>query len=386
MDGDSPARQHVKRSLRRKVGKRLKTWFGAMIAAAALALAGCGSVPELIPAEQPLPKETLDLIGKKGMQPGMPIFVRIFKEESELEVWKARDDGRFYHFKTYPICNWSGEIGPKLKIGDKQAPEGFYAVGPKQMKPDSNYHVAFNLGFPNSYDRANDRTGEFLMIHGKCKSAGCYAMTDALAEEIYALAREAFKNGQTAFEVHAFPFRMTDDKMARFKGHKNYAFWAMIKPGYDFFETYRVPPTIAVCNRKYAVGVTIPATARIDSEGACPRFKKQELTPFVPNLLDQQIASQQGSIVPGPKTREATALAWSDGEAPAATTTPAKTAAPAAPATATTPAAATGSIGGTPQQLPKASHLTDDPAPAALARKSVRKSYEVPASLGLNAP
>ncbi len=153
------------------------------------------------------------LLGKKGMQPGMPIFVRIFKEESELEVWKAREDGRFYHFKTYPICNWSGEIGPKLKKGDKQAPEGFYAVGPKQMKPELELSRRLQSRLsPTPTTASHDRTGEYLMIHGKCKSAGCYAMTDALAEEIYALARDAFRNGQTAFEVHAFPFRMSDEK------------------------------------------------------------------------------------------------------------------------------------------------------------------------------
>lgn len=350
---------------------RSRRRFAAVLIAAAIALAGCGSAPELIPAEQPLPKETLELIGKKGMQPGMPIFVRIFKEESELEVWKAREDGRFYHFKTYPICNWSGEIGPKLKKGDKQAPEGFYAVGPKQMKPDSNYHVAFNLGFPNAYDRSHERTGEYLMIHGKCKSAGCYAMTDALAEEIYALARDAFRNGQTAFQVHAFPFRMTDEKLARFKGHKNYPFWAMIKPGYDFFETYRVPPTIAVCERKYVVGVTLPAAGRIDPQGVCPRFQKQELTPFVPNQLDQQIANQKGSLVPGAKAREATALAWSDGEAP----TPKPVSAPA-----------TGSIATpSPEAIPAASHLAAEPVPV-VRKKTAKKPFEVPTSLGLNAP
>ena len=126
------------------------------------------------------------LLGKKGMDAQAPIFIRIFKEESELEVWKQRDDGRFYHFKTYPICNWSGDLGPKVKQGDRQAPEGFYTVTREQMNPDSNYHLAMNLGYPNAYDRSQRRTGEFLMIHGKCKSAGCYAMTDALIEEIYA--------------------------------------------------------------------------------------------------------------------------------------------------------------------------------------------------------
>jgi murein L,D-transpeptidase YafK len=124
------------------------------------------------------------LLGKKGMKPEAPIFVRIFKEESELEVWKQRDDGRYYHFKTYPICNWSGDLGPKEREGDKQAPEGFYTITHDQMNPNSGFHLAFNLGYPNAYDKAHKRTGEFLMVHGKCKSAGCYAMTDALIGDL----------------------------------------------------------------------------------------------------------------------------------------------------------------------------------------------------------
>lgn len=355
--------------------------IGASLLAAAVLLAACGSAPEITPAEQPLPKETLDLIGKKGMQPGRPIFVRIFKEESELEVWKAREDGRFYHVKTYPICNWSGEIGPKLKTGDKQAPEGFYAVGPKQMKPDSNYHVAFNLGFPNAYDRANDRTGEFLMIHGKCKSAGCYAMTDALAEEIYALAREAFKGGQPAFEVHAFPFRMTDENLARFKKSKWYSFWATLKQGYDYFETYRVPPSIAICERKYVIGVSLPATGRIDPEGVCPRFQKPLIQPFSPNLLDQQIADQR-IVVPGARARADTALAWSNGDAPAPVAMPVASGAQAAPVAK---AGATGSIDGAAAATPVAAPLTAEPA-APARPKPAKKPYTIPSSLGLNQP
>ncbi|MDX2308613.1 MAG: murein L,D-transpeptidase family protein [Hyphomicrobium sp.] len=282
--------------------------FRSLFLAAGLALAGCGSVPDLTPAEQPLPKETLDLIGKKGMQPGAPIFVRIFKEESELEVWKARDDGRYYHFKTYPICNWSGELGPKLAKGDKQAPEGFYSIKPQQMKPDSSFHVAFNLGFPNAYDRAHNRTGEFLMVHGKCTSAGCYAMTDALAEEIYALAREAFRGGQQHFEVHAFPFRMTNEKLDRFRKHKWHKFWSRLKDGYDYFETYRVPPNVAVCERQYHVNVAWPESRKLDADGVCPAFQRPQIEPFVPKAEMQQIADQR-ITVPGPKSRDAQAVA-----------------------------------------------------------------------------
>jgi murein L,D-transpeptidase YafK len=281
----------------------------ALAAGLACVLAACSSAPELLPpSEQPLSPETVSLIGKKGMQPGAPIFVRIFKEESELEIWKMRDDGRFYHFKTYPICNWSGELGPKIKEGDKQAPEGFYTISQNQLNPNSKYYLAFNLGYPNAYDRAHGRTGKALMVHGKCKSAGCYAMTDALAEEIYALARDAFRNGQTSFEVHAFPFRMTQEKLDRFKKHKWYAFWKTLKEGYDFFETHRVPPAIAVCERRYVVNAVLAEPQQIDPEGRCPRFLRPALQAFSPRPNEWQLASER-LTVPGPKTRNATEVA-----------------------------------------------------------------------------
>ena len=184
------------------------TWKAAVqtaVLVVGVTLAACSNTPTIPPpSEVPLSKETISLLAKKGMQVGSPIFVRIFKEESELEVWKQRDDGRFYHFKTYPICNWSGEIGPKLNYGDRQAPEGFYSVTPGLMNPNSKYYLSFNLGYPNAYDRAWSRTGDSVMVHGNCRSAGCYAMTDALMEEIYGLTREALKADHAGSAL--FPF------------------------------------------------------------------------------------------------------------------------------------------------------------------------------------
>ena len=244
------------------------------------------------------------LLGKKGMETNTPIYIRIFKEESELEVWKARTDGRFYHFKTYPICNWSGELGPKQAQGDRQAPEGFYTITPAQMKPNSDFYLAFNIGYPNAYDKANGRTGEFVMIHGKCKSAGCYAMTDALVEEVYALARDALRGGQMNFQVHAFPFRMTDEKLARYKTNKWYAFWKTMKEGYDYFETTRVPPSVVVCARKYVVNVVPPAFGELDPVAACPRFERPALSPFAAAPSDEKLTMER-ITANGPKTRNA---------------------------------------------------------------------------------
>jgi len=271
----------------------------------ACALAGCGGIssPMIPAAEQPLSKETMSMLGRKGMDTGAPIFVRIFKEESELEVWKARDDGRFYHFKTYPICNWSGNVGPKTALGDKQAPEGFYRVSDTQMNPNSQYYLAFNLGYPNAYDRSLQRTGDALMVHGKCKSVGCYAMTDALMEEIYSLAREALKGGQTSFEVHAFPFRMTEANMVRYQGNPNVPFWKTLKLGYDFFEKYRLPPTVAVCEKRYVVNVKMPANSSVRPDGTCPRFQRPVFEPFTPKPFEQQIAEER-ITAPGAKTRQ----------------------------------------------------------------------------------
>ncbi len=243
------------------------------------------------------------LLGKKQMKTNAPIFVRIFKQESELEVWKQRDDGRFYHFKTYPICNWSGDVGPKVAQGDKQAPEGFYTVARHQMNPNSQFHLALNMGYPNAYDRANRRTGEFLMVHGKCKSAGCYAMTDGLIEEIYALAREAFIGGQDGFQIHAFPFRMTEANIAAHATHPSIKFWATLKEGYDYFETARQPPAIAVCERRYVVNVKWRGNqpAKVDPEMACPAYERPAPEPFKP-AFNEQVAEER-ITAPGPRMR-----------------------------------------------------------------------------------
>ena len=274
----------------------------AAVAALACGLAACASID--VPAHlRPLSNDTIMLLGKKGMNPQSAIFVRIYKEESELEVWKLRDDGRYYHFKTYPICTWSGQVGPKQRQGDRQAPEGFYTITREQMKPDSRFHLAFNLGYPNAFDKSHRRTGDALMVHGKCTSAGCYAMTDALMEEIYALAREAFIGGQDAIPVHAFPFRMTEANLARHAKSPWLRFWRNLKEGYDHFELTRQVPAVAVCNRRYVVNVTMPTImpVRLDPEGACPAFQRPTPSPFTPRPGEQMAEPQV--VVPGPKMR-----------------------------------------------------------------------------------
>ena len=185
------------------------------VLAGALTLAGCyGDDGYQLPtrAMKELSPEMLTLLDQKNMPKESPILVRIFKEESELEVWKQDSTARYELLKVYPICRWSGGLGPKVKEGDRQAPEGFYPISPGLMNPNSQYYLAINTGFPNAYDKANGYSGAFLMIHGDCSSRGCYAMTDEQIGEIYSLAREAFLGGQKAFQVQAYPFRMTAAK------------------------------------------------------------------------------------------------------------------------------------------------------------------------------
>ena len=273
----------------------------ALIAAAmACLLSACATVT-LTPAMQPLSKDTLMLLGQKGMEVPSPMFIRIFKEESEFEVWKRRPDGRFYHLKTYPICNWSGGLGPKVQQGDKQAPEGFYRIASNQMNPNSQFYLAFDLGFPNAYDRANKRTGDFLMVHGKCKSAGCYAMTDALIEEIYALARESYAGGQDYIQVHAMPFRLTDANMTRHQSNPWAPFWKTLKEGYDYFEFTHLAPDVVVCQKQYVVNAKLPGgqpVGKLDPEGACPALERGVVSPFA---LGAGVQASAQSPIPGHK-------------------------------------------------------------------------------------
>jgi murein L,D-transpeptidase YafK len=247
--------------------------------AAAIALAGCyadGIVPSGR-AMAPLSEKTLALMSDKNMDKESPILVRIFKEEAELELWKKNRDGQYALLKTYPICRWSGDLGPKKKEGDRQAPEGFYTITPAQMNPNSNYYLAFNTGYPNAYDRAWGRTGSELMVHGDCSSRGCYAMTDEQIQEIYALARESFFGGQKAFQFEAFPFRMTALNMAKHRNNPNFAFWKMLKEGYDNFEATRQDPQVAVCDKRYVFDAAPPDGAKgplhFNARGKCPVYR-----------------------------------------------------------------------------------------------------------------
>lgn len=323
---------------------------------------------------RPISSETYKLMAAKGMRASDPILIRVFKKEKELEMWKRDKTGKFALLRTYPICAVGGTIGPKIKEGDKQSPEGFYTVTPAHMNPNSAYHLSFNLGFPNRFDAAHGRNGSHLMVHGACSSAGCFAMTDPQMEDIYALAREAFRGGQPAFQVQAYPFRMTAQNLARYRTSPHMAFWKNLKDGHDHFEVTRVEPKVEVCNRRYVFNpmTTDPSSTAFNASGACPSYdipqhikvavasKQQkdeaekkiviaQLEKEAEEALQRELATKIAKA--RPKEPESNLLAGLFGDAPAGAT-PATATAAAVPAAGPTLAAAGTAATGLPMPRP----------------------------------
>jgi len=260
--------------LKRRRGSTAARVGAAFIAAAVLA--GCqadefGYGPK---AQRPVSASIKRKMTDLNMSATSPIMIRIFKEDSTLEVWKQTRSGKYKLLEGFEICKWSGDLGPKFKEGDRQAPEGFYEITPGLMNPNSNYHLAFNLGYPNAYDRSHGRTGSHLMVHGACSSRGCYAMTDEQVQDIYALARDSFKGGQRSFQVQAYPFRMTPENMARHRDSPHLEFWKMLKTGYDHFEIAQVPPEVSVCEKKYVFdATTLVQGVPFRASAKCPDYR-----------------------------------------------------------------------------------------------------------------
>jgi len=252
----------------------------SVVLAAGALLAGCNSddvsLASNAKANQPVPPKLVAAITEKDMELQSPILIRLFKQEAELEVWKQDRSGKFALLKTYPICRWSGDLGPKVREGDRQAPEGFYSISPAQMNPKSAYYLSFNTGYPNAFDKSLGRTGSELMVHGDCSSRGCYAMTDEQIAEIYSLGRESFFGGQRAFQFQAYPFRMTPVNFAKHRNNPNMPFWKMIKEGNDHFEVTHQEPKVEFCEHKYVFDPAAPPDSTkplvFNASAKCPAY------------------------------------------------------------------------------------------------------------------
>jgi murein L,D-transpeptidase YafK len=277
----------------------------AAIAAGGALLAGCNtdeiSLANNAKANQPVPPKLIQAMTEKDMDLNSPILVRIFKTEAELEVWKQDRSGRFALLKTYPICRWSGDLGPKVKEGDRQAPEGFYSITPAHMNPQSQFYLSFNTGYPNAFDQALGRTGSQLMVHGDCSSRGCYAMTDEQIAEIYSLGRESFFGGQRSFQLQAFPFKMTPVNMAKHRNNPNMPFWKMIKEGYDHFEVTKQEPKVEFCEKKYVFDpIRAPNATRdpvFNASAKCPAYAVSDEVADAVREKQQQDAAETAKLI-----------------------------------------------------------------------------------------
>lgn len=211
-------------------------------------------------ANTPDVKLFTERLAEAGVASGAPVLMRIFKETSELEIWIEKGD-RFHLFATYPICHWSGTLGPKQREGDKQTPEGFYTIANRQLHHVGRWPRSINLGFPNAFDRAHDRDGSYILMHGGCSSVGCVAMTNPVIGEVYGLVKAAIQGGQRHVPVHVFPFRLTDEALAAHSESPWHDFWTTLQAGYKSFERTGRPPRISVCERQYRVEDAGPKSA-----------------------------------------------------------------------------------------------------------------------------
>lgn len=231
------------------------TFFPSSVTAGPLTLNREDSLPTTPKADRLMSRaepRVIKELARKGMRLGQPVFMRVFKLSKQLELW-VYSRGEFKLFKTYPICSYSGYVGPKLAEGDWQSPEGFYTVSGEQMNPRSRFHLSFNIGYPNGYDSEQNRTGSAIMVHGRCVSQGCFAMGNEQIEEIYLLAYQAFLHGQEKFSIHIFPFRMTRTNLVKYRHSPWYRFWSNLATGYSAFEQTRQVPTISTAGGRYVV-------------------------------------------------------------------------------------------------------------------------------------
>gem|GEM_PF-1094630 len=191
-------------------------------------------------------------LAARDLRLGEPVHIRIFKQSRELELYLRGESG-FELYRVFPVCEMSGTLGPKQFEGDLQAPEGFYDIRPERLHPNSDFHLAFNLGFPNTHDRSVQHTGSNIMIHGGCASNGCFAMTDYYMEQLWLFAEAALRNGQSSIGVEIYPFRMTDENLAAHSASRWIDFWHSLKPAHDHFLETGFPAMIASSDGRYVL-------------------------------------------------------------------------------------------------------------------------------------
>lgn len=186
-----------------------------------------------------------ELKAKKIDPAQLEVFIRIFKQEKELELWvKNKSDAKYTFLKKIDICASSGTLGPKRKEGDLQVPEGIYTIS--AYNPNSSYYLALQVSYPNKSDlilKTGQRAGGEIMIHGNCVTIGCVPLQDDPVKDVYILCVEA-KNNKNTPRCEIYPCRFTEENMkslrANYSQEKN-EFWSGIRPAYSYFEKNKTP-------------------------------------------------------------------------------------------------------------------------------------------------
>jgi murein L,D-transpeptidase YafK len=279
------------------------------LVAAAVSLSACEDTGLSHRSLAPIPNETLALFEQAGVSKEAPTLIRAYKKEAEFEVWKMKPDGKYVKVKTYPICRWSGQLGPKTHEGDRQSPEGFYHIAPTQLNPNSSYYLSFNVGYPNAFDRAHGATGGAVMVHGICSSAGCFSMTDKQIAEIYAIVRTSLNAGQNAVQMQSFPFHMTAENLAKHRLDPHIAFWRQLKEGSDHFEATLQEPAVGVCNKHYVFDAQ-PVGGHLDPTGPCPQLRTD---PQIAEAVAEKSKADEARIAELSATVRPVRLVYQDG-------------------------------------------------------------------------
>lgn len=264
------ARHHFCQLLKSLARRRTATLLATAVTTLLLGSCVQLSLDDVGEPSREIPAALVAAMQAEGMTQDGPVLIRIFKMESELEVWKADGSGRYALLETYPICRWSGKLGPKTRTGDRQAPEGFYRVSRGMLNPRSQFYLSFNLGYPNRLEAALGYSGEALMVHGACSSSGCFALTDQGMGQIYALVERALVAGEKTVQVQAYPFRMSPENLAAHRSDPNLAFWRDLKQRCDLFEVRRREPRVSMCGGRYVFDADFPEGDPANPLKACP--------------------------------------------------------------------------------------------------------------------
>lgn len=227
------------------------------------------------------PKVPRDLEGAMRyykVKSGDPIFIRIVKDIRNLELWmQPGGRGDYVLVKEYPVLGMSGKLGPKEKKGDLQAPEGFYRTYKSLLNPNSSYHLSFNVGYPNNWDKLHGRTGSLIMIHGSDVSVGCYAMGDEGVEEIYGLVESYVKSrkGGQGVPIHVYPFVPNTVRLLKEAKNKYFPFWCFLAEAWYWTEENRAPAPVEMRGRMLAL--ENKAELHVDLEGNNTYINKRGL-------------------------------------------------------------------------------------------------------------